>query len=39
MATHIEIPEEYENAKIVFSTEGNGYTNLAPYGAIVLKKQ
>lgn len=36
--TQFAIPEEYENAKIVFSTEGNGYTTLAPYGAIVLKK-
>ena len=39
VATHVDIPEEYENAKIVFSTEGNGFTTLAPYGAIVLKKQ
>ena len=36
--TYIDMPEEYENAKIVFSTEGNGYATLAPYGAIVLKK-
>lgn len=37
--TQFVIPDEYENAEIVFSTEGNGFTTLAPYGAIVLKKQ
>ena len=36
--TPLIIPEEYENAEIIFSTEGNGYTTLAPYGAMVLKK-
>ena len=36
--TEIAIPEEYENAKIVFSTGENSNTTLAPYGAIVLKK-
>lgn len=39
VATHMDIPEEYENAKMVFSTEGNEYRTIAPYGAIVLKKQ
>jgi len=37
--TQLNIPQEYENAKIVFSTEGSNITALAPYGAIVLKKQ
>lgn len=32
------IPEEYENAKTVFSIEGSSIKALAPYGAIVLKK-
>lgn len=36
--TEIVIPTEYENAQIVFSTEGNSKKTLAPYGAIVLKK-
>lgn len=36
--TQMDIPKEYENARIVFSTEGNTKKNLAPYGAIVLKK-
>lgn len=36
--TEIAIPDEYENAKVVFSTEGNAKNTLAPYGAIVLKK-
>ena len=37
-STEISIPKEYENAQIIFSTEGNSYKTLAPYGAIVLKK-
>ena len=36
--TEVAIPEEYRNAKIVFSTEGNSEKTLAPYGAMVLKK-
>ena len=36
--TPINIPKEYENAKVVFSIEGNSKSTLAPYGAIVLKK-
>jgi len=36
--TEIVLPEEYENAKIVFSIEGSSKNTLAPYGAIVLKK-
>lgn len=36
--TEIAIPKEYENAYVVFSTDGNSKNTLAPYGAIVLKK-
>lgn len=36
--TQIAIPEEYKNAKVIFSNGKNSKKNLAPYGAIVLKK-
>ena len=36
--TEIELPKEYENAKVVFSIDGSDKNTLAPYGAIVLKK-
>ena len=36
--TEIAIPEEYKDAKIVFSNGENSKNTLAPYGAIVLKK-
>lgn len=36
--TQIAIPEEYKDAKIVFSNGENSKNTLAPYGAIVLKK-
>lgn len=36
--TQNAIPQEYENARIVFSIEGSSTKTLAPYGAIVLKK-
>lgn len=37
--TTISIPEEYKGAKIVFSNGENRKNTLAPYGAIVVKKQ
>ena len=36
--TEIVLPEEYENAQVLFSIEGSNKNTLAPYGAIVLKK-
>ncbi len=35
--TNVSLPNEYKNAKLIFSTKGSGKEQLQPYGAIVLK--
>lgn len=37
--TKVDVPEEYKDAKVIFNIKGSNTQKLAPYGAIVLKKQ
>lgn len=37
--TQVDVPKEYKDAKVIFNIKGSNTQKLAPYGAIVLKKQ